>query len=179
MMTPGASASRDHSSLVAIENALTPLGIPVRRIDLPARRRDAVVLGIVREQAEALASCEGLAGRRIVLGGRSYGGRMCSMAVAAGLDALALVLVSYPLHPPGRPENLRTGHFPDLDLPCLFVSGTRDAFGTEEELLNATTAIPGLVEHHWIEGGDHGLRGHDQEVADVVATWVHEVAQNG
>ena len=96
------------------------------------------------------------------------GGRMCSMAVADGLAAAALVLVSYPLHPPGKPDRLRTEHFGALEVPCLFVSGTRDAFGSPAELESATAAIPGPVTHVWIEGGDHGLRGKDSQVAGVV-----------
>jgi predicted alpha/beta-hydrolase family hydrolase len=95
------------------------------------------------------------------------------MAVADGLvDADGLVLVSYPLHPPGRPERLRTGHFPELRVPCLFVSGTRDAFGSPAELEAATAAIPGAVTHRWIDGRDHALRGADDEVATAVAGWV-------
>ncbi len=100
---------------------------------------------------------------------------MCSMAVAEGLPAAGLVLVSYPLHPPGRPEKLRTEHFPALEVPCLFVSGTRDAFGTPEELEEATAAIPGPVTHHWVDGGDHGLRRRDEAVAQVVAGWLTEL----
>ena len=84
----------------------------------------------------------------IAIGGRSFGGRMCSLAVAEGLSVAALVLISYPLHPPGRPDRLRTEHFPALDLPCLFVSGRRDAFATPEELERETAAIPGPVTRH-------------------------------
>ena len=100
------------------------------------------------------------------------GGRICSMAVAQGLPAAALVLVSYPLHPPGRPDP-RTEHFPDLEVPCLFVSGTRDAFGSPQELEDASATIPGPVTHAWVEGAGHGLRGADTEVAEVVGAWVH------
>ena len=94
------------------------------------------------------------------------------MAVADGLPALALVLVSYPLHPPGRPEKARTEHLPRLTVPCLFVSGTRDSFGTPDELEAATALIPGDVNHVWVEGGDHGLRGRDRDVAAAVRDWV-------
>jgi hypothetical protein len=97
---------------------------------------------------------------------------MCSMAVAEGLEGAALVLVSYPLHPPGRPDRLRTEHFGALDVPCLFVSGTRDAFGSPDELEAATAGIPGPVTHCWLDGGDHGLRGRDAQVAEVVRDWV-------
>ena len=94
------------------------------------------------------------------------------MAVADGLPARGLVLVSYPLHPPGKPEKLRTEHFPGIEVPCLFVSGTRDTFGTPEELEAATAAIPGAVTHVWLEGGDHGLRRKDAAVAEAVTGWL-------
>ena len=97
------------------------------------------------------------------------------MAVAEGCPAQALVLVSYPLHPPGKPEKRRVEHLPLLEVPCLFVSGTRDAFGRPDELLAATAAIPGPVTHHWVEGGEHGLRRADAEVAQVVSEWLSEV----
>jgi predicted alpha/beta-hydrolase family hydrolase len=134
-----------------------------------------VLVAAVREGAAELAASTGLAPDRLVLGGRSMGGRMCSMAVAEGLPALGLALVSYPLHPPGRPEKSRTEHLKSLDLPCLFVSGTRDAFGTVDELQEATASIPGPVTHVWIDGGDHGLRRGDAEVAGVVADWVRSL----
>ncbi len=99
------------------------------------------------------------------------GGRMCSLAVAEGLEVAALVLVSYPLHPPGRPDRLRTAHFPVLDVPCLFVSGRRDAFASPTELAAATEAIPGAVTLDFVDG-DHSLRKRDAEVADIVVSWL-------
>ncbi len=172
LIAPGASATRDHPSLVAIEDALASVGVPTERIDLPSRKATAAVLAMVREAAAALAARTGLPPERLVLGGRSFGGRMCSMAVADGLPALGLVLVSYPLHPPGRPEKARTEHLPRLAVPCLFVSGTRDSFGSRAELEAATATIAGPVTHLWLEGGDHGLRGRDRDVAAVVRDWV-------
>ena len=99
------------------------------------------------------------------------GGRMCSMAAAEGLDVAALVLVSYPLHPPGRPDRLRTAHFPDLHLPCLFVSGRRDPFGAPAELHHEAEALPGPVTLVFVDG-DHSLRKRNPEVADIVASWL-------
>jgi hypothetical protein len=96
---------------------------------------------------------------------------MCSLAAAEGLRVAALVLVSYPLHPPGRPERLRTEHFPVLRLPCLFVSGRRDAFASPDELERETTAIPGPVTRQFVDG-DHSLRKSEAEVAAIVADWV-------
>ena len=177
LLTPGASAGRDQPALVAVEKALAP--VPVERMDFPYRTagrkspdKAPVLIDAVREGAAALATRTALAPERVVLGGRSMGGRMCSMAVAEGLAALGLVLISYPLHPPGKPENSRTEHLPKLDVPCLFVSGTRDAFGTVEELEAATASIPGPVTHVWLDGGDHGLRRRDDEVASIVRDWV-------
>lgn len=100
------------------------------------------------------------------------GGRMCSLAVADGLPAAGLVLICYPLHPPGKPENLRIEHLPQLALPCLFISGTKDAFGTPEELEHHTAAIPGPVEHVWLEGKGHDLKGCDAVIAAEVSRWV-------
>lgn len=97
---------------------------------------------------------------------------MCSVAVAEGLAADGLVLVSYPLHPPGKPERLRTDHFPQITVPCLFVSGTRDAFGTPAELEGAVQAIPGRTEFEWVEGKDHAMRGTDPSVAATVVAWM-------
>lgn len=170
LLTPGASADRNHPSLVAIERAVAPL--PVARIDLPGTRAPRLVATINDAAAELLRRAGGEPAA-LALGGRSMGGRMCSLAVAEGLPAGALVLISYPLHPPGRPEQLRVDHFPLLDLPCLFVSGTRDAFGTPAELESHTAAIPGEVTHVWVEGGTHALRGKDAQVATAVAEWLN------
>ena len=166
LLTPGASASRDDAQLVAIDRALTDEGVTVSRIDLPSTRPGPAVQRAIRDAAAALEPAA------LLLGGRSFGGRMCSMAVADGLPAAGLVLVSYPLHPPGRPENRRVEHFPQLHVPCLFVSGTRDAFGSPAELAAATAAIPGPVTHRWIEGGSHGLKGKGAAVAHEVRAWV-------
>lgn len=172
LLTPGASATRDHTSLVVIDRAMSADGVVVERVDLPSSRPGPKVQQAIADAATALAGRAGLAADRVVLGGRSFGGRMCSMAVADGLPALGLVLISYPLHPPGRPDNLRTDHFPQLHVPCLFVSGTRDAFAAPAELEAAAGAIPGPVTHAWIEGGDHGLRGKDGPVVAAIRDWV-------
>lgn len=160
---------------MALDLAASAAGIEVIRMDFPYRKagrrspdRAPVLVAAVREEAEALSGrC-----RALVLGGRSMGGRMCSVAVAEGLPADGLLLISYPLHPPGKPGTARTEHFPRLAVPCLFVSGTRDAFGTPEELEAATSAIPGPVTHRWIEGKDHGLRGCDAAVVQAAMDWI-------
>jgi hypothetical protein len=97
---------------------------------------------------------------------------MCSLAVADGLPAAALVLVAYPLHPPGKPDALRVEHFARVAVPCLFVSGTRDPFGSPGELTAQAAAIAGPVTLRWIEGGRHDLKGSDDEVAATVRDWL-------
>lgn len=179
LLAPGASAGRDQSALVAIDEAATAQGFSVARMDFPYRLagrrapdRAPVLIAAVRAAATSLVAERGLAADQVAMGGRSMGGRICSMAAAEGLGCLALVLVSYPLHPPGRPDALRVDHFPALTMPCLFVSGTRDAFATPAELEANTAAIPGPVTHVWLEGGDHGLRRRDAATAVAVATWL-------
>jgi predicted alpha/beta-hydrolase family hydrolase len=180
LLAPGASATSAQSSLVAIDAAASALGATVSRMDFPytlaGRRspdREPVLLAAVRDAAKAVKVKPG----RLALGGRSMGGRICSMAVADGLPALGLVLVSYPLHPPGRPDKLRTAHLPALSVPCLFISGTRDAFGTPAELEAATALVGGPVTHVWLDGKDHSLRGCDERVAAEVAGWLTELAR--
>jgi predicted alpha/beta-hydrolase family hydrolase len=177
LLFPGAGSPASHPALVAIEQAVAPL--PTRRADFPYRRegrrapdRPPKLLACVVEEAGLLAERAGVAPEQLVLGGRSMGGRMCSIAVADGLPAAGLVLIAYPLHPPGKPENLRVEHFPRLTVPCLFITGTKDPFGTPEEREHHARAIPGPVEHVWIEGGRHDLKGADDEVAAAVARWL-------
>lgn len=179
LLAPGASAGRDQSALVAIDHVLTERGLPVERMDFPYRLagrrvpdRQPVLVKSVVAAAKELAEHRALPLEEIALGGRSMGGRMCSIAVAEGLLASALVLISYPLHPPGRPEKLRVDHFGAIKVPCLFVSGTRDHFATPGELEVATKAIVGPVTLVFLEGGDHGLRRREEDVAGLVGDWV-------
>lgn len=176
-LTPGAGSGRDHPTLVALEEALAPL--PVARVDFPYRRegrkapdRAPKLVAFVQEEAGVVADDLGVDAAGLVFGGRSMGGRICSMAVAEGLPAAGLVLISYPLHPPGKPEKLRTEHLPALDLPCLFISGTRDPFGTPDEFAAALASIPGPVSTVWLEGGRHDLKNRDEAVVAAVAEWL-------
>jgi predicted alpha/beta-hydrolase family hydrolase len=175
LLAPGAGADRNHPTLVALEGALADVVGPVARMDFPYRRagrrapdRLAVLTAALRAEADALAAhCDA-----VVLGGRSMGGRIASMVAAEGFPAAGLILVSYPLHPPGRPDRPRRDHFPDLRCPCLFVSGTRDPFATPAELEEATRDIPGPVTHRWVDGGDHSLRGADYQVCEAAVCFL-------
>jgi hypothetical protein len=178
LLTHGAGGHKDQPALVAIEEALAPL--PVRRMNFPYRDlgpkrppdRAPKLLESIEEQAASFCAEVHVRPPRLALGGRSMGGRMCSMAVASGLPAAALVLIAYPLHPPGKPDKLRIEHLPALTVPCLFVSGTRDPFGTPAELRQATSVIPGPVTHHTVEGKGHDLKGCDDAVAQVIRDWL-------
>jgi predicted alpha/beta-hydrolase family hydrolase len=87
------------------------------------------------------------------------------------------VLISYPLHPPGKSDNLRVDHFSSVDVPCLFVSGTKDPFGSPAELERHTKKIPGAVTHLWVEGGGHDFKRHDAAVAESVRAWLRSLGQ--
>jgi predicted alpha/beta-hydrolase family hydrolase len=147
------------------------MDFPYRKAGRKAPDRAPVLIQAVRDEAAALLETAGVSPRSLVLGGRSMGGRMCSMAVAEGLAAAALVLVSYPLHPPGKPERLRVDHFAALRVPCLFVCGDRDPFATPEELHHHVAAIAGAVTVEILSGG-HDLKGHDSDVAAIVSRWL-------
>ena len=175
LVLPGAGAGRDQAALVAIEDRLAPLPVfrrefayrtEGRRFPDRAPKLVEELDGIIDE----VAGTSGVPLGRLAVGGRSMGGRIASMWAAEHpvRRPAALVLISYPLHPPRHPEKLRTDHFGGVDVPCLFVSGTRDDFGTPEEMTAATAGIAGPVTHRWIDGARHDLRGRDEEVATVV-----------
>lgn len=171
VLAPGASAGPDQPALVAIDEAVTAVGGTVARVSIG---KGSAERAVPKAEQELRKLCDetGLALDDVFSGGRSFGARVFSMAVAGGTPSAGLVLVSYPLHPPGKPDQLRTEHFPKIKVPCLFISGTSDAFGTPDELQRATKKIKGPVNHVWIEGGNHGLRNKDTEVAEAVANWL-------
>lgn len=185
ILFPGAGTSADHPSLRSIESAVAPL--PVARVDFPYRRagkkapdRAPVLLECVRTEVRAWASTLGVPTSQLVIGGRSMGGRMCSMAVADlddPLDVAGLLCIAYPLAPPRSPDKPRTAHLPHLSAPTLCVSGTRDQFGSPEALEAAFSAAPGPVEFSWLEGKRHDLARCDDDVAARVAAWITGLAR--
>lgn len=167
VLTPGASADRDHHTLVAIDDALADL--PVLRLTLGTNRVPSAVKKIVAA-SEAFADELGVSLDRLAYGGRSFGGRSCSVAVAEGLPAAALVLLSYPLHPPGKPDNLRVEHFPDIGVPTLFVSGRKDPFGTPAEFEQHVPSVAGPTTVEWVDG-NHAPK-NDAPVVEHVAAFL-------
>lgn len=183
LLTPGAGAGRDHHTLLALEQVVAPL--PCARLDFPYRQagkrmpdKPEVAIAALREAAHAFTSRAGVAPGSLVLGGRSYGGRMCSMAVAAGVPAAGLVLLSYPLHPPGKPDRPRVQHFPDITVPVLFVGGAADPFGSPEEFAAHLPAIAGPVTTVWLPGG-HDQRRSDGAVSVAVRAWLDDLGGVG
>ncbi len=176
-LTPGAGSNRDQAGLVALEERLSPL--PVERMDFAYRTaarpfpdRASKLVDEVCAGVDGMASGLGVESSALVLGGRSMGGRICSMAVAGGLPAAGLVLICYPLHPARKPENLRVDHFPDIEVPCLFVSGDRDEFGSPDEFAEHLPAIFGPVTMVWVPGKRHDLRKAEVDVCDAVEGWL-------
>lgn len=180
VLFPGAGSSSTHSSLLAMQDSLAPL--PVARHDFPYRiagkpfpDKAPVLIASVTEHVRVFAESLGVSTSQIVIGGRSMGGRMCSMAIADETDPLevaGLVLVSYPLHPPKKPDALRIEHLPRITVPTLCVSGTKDNFGTPDELRDAFAVVPGDVTWSFIDNGRHELAKADADVAKRITTWV-------
>ncbi|GEM_PF-230976 len=167
VITPGASADRDHATLKAIEDGIPEL--PVLRLTLATTSVSNAVKKIAAAGAEFAAEL-GVAPKKLAYGGRSFGGRSCSVAVAEGLPATALVLLSYPLHPPGKSEKLRTEHFADISVPTLFVSGQKDPFGKPDEFAEHVPAIPAATTLEWV-AGNHSPKGND-EIVELVRTYL-------
>ena len=148
---------------------------PYRSAGRRAPDRPAVLDAATREAAAELARRAKLPPERLVLGGRSMGGRYCSVVVGDADDpvpALGLLLLGYPLHAPGKPEKPRVEQFGRLDVPVLFASGTRDALADRRRLTTAARKIPGEVTFHWLDTADHGyrpLKSSGRTLADVCA----------
>jgi predicted alpha/beta-hydrolase family hydrolase len=164
VLTHGAGSDCNAPLLVALADTFAGVGCSVLRCDLPYRqaRPHGPPRGSGSDDREglrrAMAYCRTFASGRIFLGGQSYGGRQATM-LAAEEPALAdgLLVLSYPLHPPGKPAQLRTAHFPKIHTPVLFVSGTQDPFGSQAEIELALRMIPGHVSLAVIEGAGHDL----------------------
>lgn len=163
LLAPGAGGTADHPALLAIEAAVHPL--PVRRTKLPPNPARAVAA--VTDRAAAYAAQLGTDPAALVIGGRSFGGRMCATALAQGLPAAGLLLLSYPLHPPGRPQQLRTEPLVGLTLPVLAISGARDPYGSPDEL---RAHLPAGAELR-IVPGTH-TPADPEQVAALVADWL-------
>jgi predicted alpha/beta-hydrolase family hydrolase len=188
LLAHGAGADMHAAALIAVADALAEAKIPSLRFQYPYRAagkkapdRPPVLAAATRLAATELALQAKLPLERLVLGGRSMGGRYGSLVAGDADDpmpCLGLLLLGYPLHPAGKPEKLRVEHLPRLTMPVAFVSGTRDALGGKD-------TVPGPVTFHWLDTADHGFRplkasGRtiDEVLADVAAfsvDWVRSL----
>jgi uncharacterized protein len=192
LLAHGAGSDMQGAALLAVADALADAGVPSLRFNYPYRSagkkapdRPKTLDAATREAAAELARRAKLAPDRLVLGGRSMGGRYCSLVVGAAdepVPALGLLLLGYPLHAAGRPEQPRMEHFPRLHVPVLFASGTRDSLAGKADLTKAARRIKGKVSFSWLDTADHGYRPLKSsgrttsevltEVATVATDWV-------
>ncbi|HVQ76860.1 MAG TPA: alpha/beta family hydrolase [Candidatus Binatia bacterium] len=165
VLTHGAGGDSRTPLLVAVARAAAAAGIHVLRCDLPYRQARASgppsPSGAPRDRAgldAAAAALRRMGAVRLVLGGLSYGGRQATLLAAEEPGvAEGLLLLSYPLHPPGRPADLRTAHWPQLRAPGVFVHGARDPFGSPEEMRQALALIPARTALIVVDGAGHDL----------------------
>jgi predicted alpha/beta-hydrolase family hydrolase len=165
VLTHGAGSDCRAPLLVACAEAFTGAGFAVLRCDLPFRQsgtRLPFTPGNAARDRDglrcAIAEMRKLVAGKIFLGGHSYGGRQASMLAAEAPDlADGLLLLSYPLHPPRKPEQRRIQHLPSLRTPALFIHGTRDPFGSPEEVEQAIKLIPARTSVLFVEGAGHDL----------------------
>ncbi len=183
VLTHGAGGNCNAPLLVALADKFAASGLSTLRCDLPYRQRrpkgSPSPSDAKHDQAGLRRAVELMkkqfAGRAF-LGGVSYGGRQASMLVAAEQTLVdGLLLLSYPLHPPGRPAQLRTAHFPNLRTPVLFVSGTRDPFGSIPELEVAIKLVHAPTRLLPVEGAGHSLLQKSNR-EDLPQKVVHEFA---
>lgn len=177
VLTHGAGGNQHSPLLIAVADALASAGITVLRFDLPFRQKrpngPPHPSGAAADREGLRAAADYLRTRvpgRVFLGGQSYGGRQASMLAAEVPDAVdALLLLSYPLHPPGKPENLRVAHFAGIRCPTLFIHGSRDPFATFSELKTAIAGMTARTEIVEVPGAGHDLaRGKFDLTATVV-----------
>jgi hypothetical protein len=195
LLAHGAGSDRHAPALTVVADALADAGIPSMRFDYPCRiagrkapDRPGVLETATREAAAALARRAGLPPERLVLGGRSMGGRYCSIVVAAEAEpvpALGLLLLGYPLQAMGKPERRRDDHFGRIHCPVLFVSGNRDSLAPRDALTRSARKVRGRVTFEWLETADHGFRPLKRSgttldavldhVAETCVTWVRSL----
>jgi predicted alpha/beta-hydrolase family hydrolase len=182
----GAGAPQTHPWMVAMAEAIAGRGLRVVTFNflyMDAKRRvpdrPPVLEATWRAAIDAVRVR--FAAARPFIGGKSMGGRIATMVAAGeGVDVAGLVLLGYPLHPPGKPDQLRTAHLPKVRAPMLFVQGSRDPFGGPEELAPFLVGMPAGTRLYPIDGGDHSLalpKRSGETLAQTMARVAEEVAR--
>ncbi len=182
VFTHGAGGNSNSALLKALGSVFAQAGYLVLLCDLPFRQlrpsgppRPGDAAGDRDGLKRAAELMRSRVPGRIFLGGQSYGGRQATMLVADEPNLVdGLLLTSYPLHPPGKPEKLRTEHFPRVQTPALFVEGSRDAFASFEEMETALKLIPARTSMLRIDGSGHDLVGRRPAAAQQLARTILE-----
>lgn len=184
VLAHGAGGNMHTPSLVALADTLSPQDIGVVRFNFPyaeAKRKVPDPQGTLETCYRTVADHVRLRASQLFLGGRSMGGRIASHIVAGGVDASGLVFLSYPLHPPGQPQRLRTRHLPKITVPMLFIQGSRDSFARPDLLEETLKKLPRAT-LHVVDGADHGLKVKARqqgdviaEIASVISTWISAI----
>jgi len=178
LLTHGAGSNRNAPLLVAVRNAFSAAGVETMTYNLPFREerphgpprpgdaerdRQGLRQQILKAREKKF--------EQVWMGGHSYGGRQASILAAEAPGLVdRLLLLSYPLHPPRKPDQLRTAHFPKLQTPCMFVHGSRDPFGSTDEMNQAIALIPGGVRVLEVEGAGHDLGREHTALAERIVT---------
>jgi predicted alpha/beta-hydrolase family hydrolase len=173
----GAGAGMDHPFLVGFARGMNDHGVATMRFNFPyleaGRRSPDTPAAAVAAWRAALETASGrAAGAPVAAGGKSYGGRMASVAVAEGMPAAGLVFLGYPLHPPGKPERIRDEHLYGIRIPMLFIQGTGDPFARSDLLEAVVKKLGRRATLHPVEDGDHSfnVRGTKASPRDVGAS---------
>lgn len=159
----GAGAGMEHPFLAGFAAALNHRGMATLRFNFPYMEAgkkfpDRPAIAIATWQAVMKQAVKRSSGGRVYAAGKSFGGRMASMAVSEGMETAGLVFLGYPLHAPGKPEKLRDEHLYGLEVPMLFLQGTRDPFAQPGELEPVVARIGPTAVLEWFEGGDHSFK---------------------
>lgn len=173
ILAHGAGAPMTHPFMAAVARGMGERGIRVVRFNfayMDAKRKVPDRQPVLLETWRGVIEAHG-GGPRVHIGGKSMGGRMASM-VADELNVRSLICFGYPFHPPGKPEKTRTAHLEMLRTPSLIVQGTRDTFGTRDEV--AAYRLSDAIRIEWIEGGDHSLKGGLEGAIEAAAAFVSE-----
>lgn len=161
----------------ALAQTLRGVGFDVVRFDFPYRERGAKLPDTMPVLKDCITRVvdevrKQLHPRRLILGGRSMGGRAASMLAADGFECDGLLLLAYPLHPSGKPDKLRDAHLPKIKVPVLCFNGTRDELCRRDLMEEATRSLE-FWKMHWLEGAGHSFRARDlKEVATVSRDWL-------
>jgi len=149
----GAGGHKDDGAMLALDRTLSGIGLEVVRFNFPYREKGRKIPDPMPVLKASIV--DAVAGRKVIIGGRSMGGRAASMLAADGFACAGLLLFAYPLHPAGQPDKLRTAHLSKIRVPVLCFNGTRDAL-CRRDLMEQH--VPSGWNMRWLEGADHSLK---------------------